>query len=150
MAPYTILFVDDDEGIREVTAKLLSLNRMFVGQDGDEALRLLAQEHVDVLFTDRAMPGMNGIELAKLQRFPAKPNREGFDGVDDSVGAAGHPFITGRWCRAQFSNPGKPPRARSESRIRRCALLVCVALGMSESAGHWLGFWGTINGEALF
>jgi CheY-like chemotaxis protein len=70
MAPYTILFVDDDEGIREVTAKLLSLNgfRMFVGQDGDEALRLLGQEHVDVLFTDIAMPGMNGIELAKLAK----------------------------------------------------------------------------------
>jgi len=75
---------------------------------------------------------------AELQRFPAKPNRGGFDGVDDSVGAAGHSFSNGRWCRAQFSNPGEPHRARSESRIRWCALLVCEALGVSESAGHWL------------
>ena len=39
-------------------------------------------------------------EFPQLQRFPAKPNRGGFDGVDDSVGAAEYPFTAGRWCPA--------------------------------------------------
>jgi two-component system cell cycle response regulator CpdR len=66
-AAYTILLVDDEEAVREPRAKLLSLNgfRMLVAQDGDEVLRLLGQEHVDVLFTDIAMPRLNGIELAR-------------------------------------------------------------------------------------
>jgi CheY-like chemotaxis protein len=67
MARYTILLVDDDEDIRETTGELLSLNgfRKLVAHDGDEALRLLGQEHVDVLFTDMVMPGLDGINLAK-------------------------------------------------------------------------------------
>jgi two-component system cell cycle response regulator CpdR len=53
--------------VREPTAKLPSLNgfRKLVAEHGDEALRLLGQEHVDVLFTEIAMPRLNGIELAR-------------------------------------------------------------------------------------
>jgi CheY-like chemotaxis protein len=63
----TILFVEDDEGVRESIAAILALNgfRLLVAQSGYEAMRLFAQEHVDVLFTDVVMPGFNGIELAK-------------------------------------------------------------------------------------
>jgi CheY-like chemotaxis protein len=32
-------------------------------ESGEAALELLRQGHVDVLFTDLSMPGMNGIEL---------------------------------------------------------------------------------------
>ena len=39
--------------------------RLFVAKDGYEALDILAQEHVDVLFTDVVMPDLNGIDLAK-------------------------------------------------------------------------------------
>ena len=65
--PYTILLVDDDEDVREAVAAILSARdyRMLVARTGDDALRLLSQEHVDVLFTDVVMPGLNGIELAK-------------------------------------------------------------------------------------
>jgi CheY-like chemotaxis protein len=65
-APYTILFVEDDEGVRESTATILAQHgfRLLVAQSGEEAMRLLGQEHVDVLFTDVVMPGLNGIELA--------------------------------------------------------------------------------------
>jgi two-component system, cell cycle response regulator CpdR len=66
----TILFVEDDEGVRESTAATLALNgfRLLVAQSGYEAMRLFAQEPVDVLFTDVVMPGLNGIDLAKQAR----------------------------------------------------------------------------------
>jgi two-component system cell cycle sensor histidine kinase/response regulator CckA len=65
--PYTILFVEDDEGVRESTAAILARHgfRLLVAQSSAEALRLLGQAQVDVLFTDVVMPGLNGIELAK-------------------------------------------------------------------------------------
>ena len=65
--PYTVLFVEDDVGVRESTSAILALHdvRLFVAKDGYEALDILAQEHVDVLFTDVVMPDLNGIDLAK-------------------------------------------------------------------------------------
>jgi CheY-like chemotaxis protein len=67
----TILFVEDDEGVRESTATSLAQNgfRLLIARSGDEAMRLFAREHVDVLFTDIVMPGLNGIELAKQARL---------------------------------------------------------------------------------
>jgi two-component system, cell cycle response regulator CpdR len=65
--PYTVLFVEDDVGVRESTSAILALHdvRLFVAKDGYEALDILAREHVDVLFTDVVMPDLNGIDLAK-------------------------------------------------------------------------------------
>lgn len=69
--PFTILFVEDDSGIRDTTAQLLEARgfRMLVASSGAEALRLLAENHVDVLFTDVVMPEMNGIDLAKRAKL---------------------------------------------------------------------------------
>jgi CheY-like chemotaxis protein len=65
--PFTVLFVEDDEGVRESTAAILAAHgvRLLIAEGGYEALDLIAQEHIDVLFTDVVMPGLNGIELAK-------------------------------------------------------------------------------------
>jgi CheY-like chemotaxis protein len=70
-APYTILFVEDDTPVRESTAQLLAAKgfRLLVAESGYEALRLIAEQHVDVLFTDIVMYGMDGIELAKKARL---------------------------------------------------------------------------------
>ncbi len=67
---YTILFVEDDEGVRESTELILAAAgfRLLVAKDGGEALRLLAENDVDVLFTDIVMPGISGIELARLAK----------------------------------------------------------------------------------
>ncbi len=64
---YTILFVEDDPGIRASTEEVLRRRgfRLLVAADGYEALRLLADNQVDVLFTDIVMPGLDGISLAK-------------------------------------------------------------------------------------
>ena len=65
--PCTILFVEDDHPVRESTAQLLAAKgfRMLVARNAFEALYLLSENHVDVLFTDIVMAAMNGIELAK-------------------------------------------------------------------------------------
>jgi YesN/AraC family two-component response regulator len=39
--------------------------RVLEAEDGYEALRLIAQEEVDLLFADVAMPGLDGLELAR-------------------------------------------------------------------------------------
>jgi two-component system cell cycle response regulator CpdR len=66
-APRTILLVEGDEDVRDVTAAILDAEgfRVLVAQSGDEAVQLLGQEQVNVLFTDIVMPGINGIELAR-------------------------------------------------------------------------------------
>ena len=69
--PCTILFVEDDTAVRQSTAALLASSGfcLLVATDGYEAMRLAAQNHVDVLFTDIVMFGMNGIELAKQAKL---------------------------------------------------------------------------------
>jgi DNA-binding NtrC family response regulator len=64
---FTILFVDDDDLVRAPLAALLTLHRVrvLVAASAIEAMSMLAQERVDVLFTDIVMPGQDGIELAK-------------------------------------------------------------------------------------
>ena len=63
----TILFVDDDQPVLAIIGEALSARGFHVlaADNGYEAMRLLAREHVDVLFTDVVMPDINGIELAK-------------------------------------------------------------------------------------
>jgi DNA-binding NtrC family response regulator len=63
----SILFVDDDHEIRRVVAEALTLKgfRVLTTDDCYEAMRLLAQEHVDVLFTGIVMPDVDGIRLVK-------------------------------------------------------------------------------------
>ena len=74
----SILLVDDDPSVREVTAQMLGdLGYLVVQADsGRMALELLESGvAVDLLLADFAMPGMNGGELARavLSRYPELP-----------------------------------------------------------------------------
>ncbi len=62
----TILVVEDDRNVREMTAESLRELGYSVLQaaDGPEALNLLEKERVDLIFTDIVMPQMNGRQLA--------------------------------------------------------------------------------------
>jgi CheY-like chemotaxis protein len=69
---FTILVVDDDVMIAEVTAALLEdlQHAVIVANSAAEALDHLRErgQEIDLLLTDHAMPGMTGIELAAKVR----------------------------------------------------------------------------------
>ncbi len=66
----TILLVDDDSSVREVTASMLSdLGYQVVeAGSGHAALDILRSRPFDLLLADYAMPGMNGMETAREAR----------------------------------------------------------------------------------
>ena len=63
----TILIVDDDVAFRELVADILRPRgyHLLAAGSGDEALRLLASEKVDLVLTDQRMPGLDGLELSR-------------------------------------------------------------------------------------
>jgi len=67
-----VLLVEDDPPIREMVASLLRDHGLQVRAvaDGDEAMKVLARPDcaVDLVITDVAMPGLNGVELARRVR----------------------------------------------------------------------------------
>ena len=72
-----ILAVDDEPGVRNVLANLLTLqgHSVQVAASGHEALDHLNESQVDIVFTDHGMPGMNGRQLAQAikQSSPLLP-----------------------------------------------------------------------------
>ena len=70
----TILVVEDDESVREMTAESLRELGYSVLQaaGGPEALDVLQNERVDLIFTDIVMPQMNGRQLADavMEKWP--------------------------------------------------------------------------------
>lgn len=63
-----VLIVDDSATVRAVIAKTLDLAgvpvaRLYEAPNGKEALEILADHHVDLLFSDINMPVMSGVEM---------------------------------------------------------------------------------------
>jgi len=100
----TILLVDDDNQVREVTRAMLHElgHRVLETGSGGAALDTLQRENgIELLIVDFAMPGMNGAELARQVRirWPTLPilfatgfaDRAALAGVDDSR-IIGKPF----------------------------------------------------------
>jgi signal transduction histidine kinase/CheY-like chemotaxis protein len=100
----TILLVDDDNEVREVTRAMLhELGHVVLeAGSGRAALGVLQRETgIDLLIVDFAMPGMNGTEVARLAHAqqPDLPvlfvtgfaDRGGLAGVDDAF-IIGKPF----------------------------------------------------------
>ena len=82
-----ILFVEDDDMLREITALILRKYHFEVVEavNGVEALQLY-NESIDLVLTDIIMPKMDGIELI-LELHRKKPNLKciaitGFSNVD--------------------------------------------------------------------
>ena len=98
-----ILAVDDEPGVRNVLANLLSLqgHSVLVAASGHEALDHLNESKVDIVFTDHGMPGMNGRQLAQAikQSSPDLPivlitGDTDFDEKLEEVNAViGKPFL---------------------------------------------------------
>ena len=68
----TILLVDDDTNYLEAMALLLENegHRVLRSTDGEQALRLLRENSIDLLLLDYYMPGMTGEEVVvRLREF---------------------------------------------------------------------------------
>ena len=105
--PFTLLFVDDDEGV------LNALRRIFMDENytvlsansGEKALRVLEERQVHLLISDHRMPGMTGAELLKAvrERWPEtiRIMLTGYADVNSIMGAvkegAVYKFVTKPW-----------------------------------------------------
>jgi two-component system response regulator HydG len=99
----TILVVDDEVGIRESLQKILEKEGFEVraASNGNEALKIIRSENVDLLVTDIRMAGMDGLELLKVCKS-VSPFTEvimitGYASVDtavDSMKQGAYDYIT--------------------------------------------------------
>jgi len=67
LSNFTVLYAEDEAGVRQNVSEMLSLffKHVYLAKDGMEAYELFLQERPDLIITDIKMPFMNGIELAK-------------------------------------------------------------------------------------
>jgi two-component system response regulator ResD len=65
-----VLIADDDAVVRDVVRRYLERDdlEVRVAGDGNEALRILGTEHIDVAVLDVMMPGPNGLSLCRTLR----------------------------------------------------------------------------------
>src|SRR5260370_10180971 len=77
-SPLTILLVEDETDLRDLVMGMLLAEgfRVFAVADGIDALHILHRYHVDLLFTDIIMPGIDGVRLANRART-IRPGRKG-------------------------------------------------------------------------
>lgn len=70
-----ILVTDDEAGLRKISAEILTSRgyQVFTAENADDALKILENETIDLLFTDVIMPGMDGYQLAKIvkEKYPS-------------------------------------------------------------------------------
>jgi PAS domain S-box-containing protein len=65
--PLSVLVIDDESSVRETLAEMLEVmgHRVFVAENGHIALQLLDENDCDLVFTDLAMPEMDGWEVTR-------------------------------------------------------------------------------------
>lgn len=89
----SVLAVDDEPPALGELAYLLDqderVSRVLTASDGAAALRVLESEHVDTVFLDIRMPGLSGVDLARvLARFRRPPAVVFVTAYDDHAVAA--------------------------------------------------------------
>ena len=65
---FNVLIVDDSSSMRAIVKKIIKVSGFNIGKfheaaDGKEAIKVLADEWVDLVLTDINMPNMSGLEL---------------------------------------------------------------------------------------
>ncbi len=100
--PYKIMLIDDDEGVHTLIRRIVEdAGYGFVpAYNGDDGLRILAEQHPDLLLLDVMMPGTNGFDVcaairAKGRRIPIIFLSAKGDIVDKSIGfkAGGDDYV---------------------------------------------------------
>jgi signal transduction histidine kinase len=70
----TLLIVDDEELIRNLCASALQEYRLLIAENGNDALKFLEVEDVDIVLSDVVMPTISGIDLLKKAKLE-RPNQ---------------------------------------------------------------------------
>ena len=67
MPPLRVLYIEDDELVREITCELLADASMEVTAvaTGEEALSEFRARRFDIMVTDVSLPAMSGLELVR-------------------------------------------------------------------------------------
>jgi len=70
LSNYSVLYAEDDAGVRKNVAEMLNLlfNQVFIASDGEEAFSLFLENSPQIVITDIKMSKLSGIELAKKIR----------------------------------------------------------------------------------
>jgi DNA-binding response OmpR family regulator len=68
--PAVILVVDDDPSCRDIAARLLRLDghRVVTADGGEECLRLVREQRIDLILLDIMMPQMDGFAVCRALR----------------------------------------------------------------------------------
>lgn len=66
----SILYVEDDADTQRLTSMVLEdyVGNLILAKNGQEALKIFHNQHVDLILTDILMPKMNGIEFIRHVR----------------------------------------------------------------------------------
>jgi len=67
MGPVTIMFVDDEENVLKSMARMFrpTGHQVLTAANGEEALKIMDEQKVDILISDHRMPHMTGVELCR-------------------------------------------------------------------------------------
>lgn len=100
--PYKVMLIDDDKGVHVLMRRIIedAGYRYCAAYDGESGLKMLANEHPDLLLLDVMMPGMNGFDVCTKireqgRRIPIIFLSAKGDIVDKSIGfkAGGDDYV---------------------------------------------------------
>ncbi len=139
--PYKIMLIDDDEGVHTLIRRIVEdAGYGFIpAYNGDDGLRILAEQHPDLLLLDVMMPGTNGFDVcsairAKGRRIPIIFLSAKGDIVDKSIGfkAGGDDYVV---------KPFSPDELllRIEAHLRRHKTDLAFAKAVSREGSNKTG-----------
>ena len=97
-----VLVVDDDEDNTVIASTILRTHGydVRVASSGMGALKILAEEHIDLVLLDIMMPEMDGIEV--LDRMQSNPRNSAIPVILVTAKAQDEDVLTGYKCGADY------------------------------------------------